>query len=744
MMTPPKENRIRTLGVVCGWTFYEPNLELFVDPLFNGIKASALDHNINLLFSCGINTENHDVMTAWPYPSSDTDFLPVGPENTDGLIIILPLLSPQRSDYVQSLIQRGFPIVFIGTGENGMAVAADNTGGIRKAILHLKEHGHRRIFFLAGYDDERDDSLERLLAYKNAIKEFGLDAESKLIAFGNHNSDVGYAAIQRALAEGIQFTAIVASDDGSAFGAMRALKEAGKEIPKDVAIIGFDDHPDSKIQQPPLTTIQYPVYDAGYLAVDLLFRKIGSIFVKDQVFRVPTRLTIRESCGCSPAWSKPVDHKLYSPPQAGEKEINPKEKLENAVRAFILAEYRQVNPDEINEHCRHLVTSFLSSITESNPNPFYAELRKIIDWIETHELDAHVWQSVISVFSDNEGLFLDHTQHQSRRLMNHMLQNARTAISESVWKRYHQHISKQVELTNQLSWLAVHFEGASEEAQINQILLKDLRQTGIQHAYLVLFEAIENDPMALSQIMISDENSEQIMEWRFRSRQFPPEGLYQPGGPVQLILIPVVVEGIQIGFVSFDATNYSLMGTIIRQVSATLENVRLHKQVVQLSNTDSLTGLFNRRYLDNLIANLNEQPGKQNFPYSVLMADIDHFKEYNDKYGHISGDQALKNIAQCLLSVTHSNTDVVVRYGGEEFLIILPKTSESGAIVVAENIREAISSQPGFKQKITVSQGIATGEEKDFNIGHQIQNADQTLYLAKNSGRDCIKSYHPQ
>jgi diguanylate cyclase (GGDEF)-like protein len=122
------------------------------------------------------------------------------------------------------------------------------------------------------------------------------------------------------------------------------------------------------------------------------------------------------------------------------------------------------------------------------------------------------------------------------------------------------------------------------------------------------------------------------------------------------------------------------------------------------------------------------------------MVDIDHFKEYNDIFGHPAGDQALRQVAQCLLTQRRS-ADVVARIGGEEFALILPETDINGALRVAERLRNVIADASDFKRQITVSLGIARLSETIQLPEDLTQRADQALYEAKRLGRNRVAVY---
>jgi diguanylate cyclase (GGDEF)-like protein len=158
--------------------------------------------------------------------------------------------------------------------------------------------------------------------------------------------------------------------------------------------------------------------------------------------------------------------------------------------------------------------------------------------------------------------------------------------------------------------------------------------------------------------------------------------------------------------------------------------------------TDKLTGLFNRSIIDTLIQVEIERAKRNNKPISVLLFDIDHFKKINDTYGHDKGDYALKTIAE-IARRTLRKSDYIIRWGGEEFLVILPETDLDGAKKVAEKIRSNVENY-NLKVigKVTVSIGVTMlkmGEPLD----NAIKRADEALYAAKNKGRNRVEvSYY--
>ena len=168
-----------------------------------------------------------------------------------------------------------------------------------------------------------------------------------------------------------------------------------------------------------------------------------------------------------------------------------------------------------------------------------------------------------------------------------------------------------------------------------------------------------------------------------------------------------------------------------------LESIRME------SRTDPLTELGNRKYFDEAISEAVRTSGPRGDPLSLLMIDIDHFKSFNDTYGHMTGDQVLRLVAMSLKQ-NIKGQDLATRYGGEEFAIILPNTSMKQAVAVAEHVRRAVMAKELKKRstgeiigRITISVGVASLSELDTSESF-IERADNCLYAAKHGGRNRV------
>jgi len=160
-------------------------------------------------------------------------------------------------------------------------------------------------------------------------------------------------------------------------------------------------------------------------------------------------------------------------------------------------------------------------------------------------------------------------------------------------------------------------------------------------------------------------------------------------------------------------------------------------ELERLSVTDALTGLYNRRHLMSTLATEVQRSQRLRRPFSVLMADVDHFKQYNDTLGHPAGDAALARIADILRKTTRG-VDCVARYGGEEFVVMLLETTAGAASIVAERIRARVASEDFAGTRITISIGVAECPTHAETPESLIESADAALYEAKDSGRDRV------
>ena len=221
------------------------------------------------------------------------------------------------------------------------------------------------------------------------------------------------------------------------------------------------------------------------------------------------------------------------------------------------------------------------------------------------------------------------------------------------------------------------------------------------------------------------------------------------------VLAPIVYDEELLGVISVGGAaarsdhEKRLLKMVADLTASALVHVRQLKTSQEMANMDGLTETYNKRYLQSRINDDIHKAESANTALSLMILDIDHFKHYNDTNGHLEGDDVLKRIGAILKSAVRDDTDVVVRYGGEEFVILFPGATKAVASRQAENIRRAVETHP-FKHAarqplgaVTISGGVASFPEDARNSVALLRAADQALYEAKAAGRNRIISASP-
>jgi diguanylate cyclase (GGDEF)-like protein len=192
----------------------------------------------------------------------------------------------------------------------------------------------------------------------------------------------------------------------------------------------------------------------------------------------------------------------------------------------------------------------------------------------------------------------------------------------------------------------------------------------------------------------------------------------------------------------FDMRHLRVLSLLANQTAIAIENGKLYRHAEQLAVTDDLTQVYNYRFLKMALRREVKRAARFSQNFSVMMVDVDNLKRYNDRNGHLRGSEVLRTIAQILVREARS-IDLVAKYGGDEFVVILPQTSRKGACVLAERIKQTVEASafplvaPGV---ITVSIGVATYPENGVSAGELLEAADIALYAAKQAGKNQVAS----
>ncbi|MCM8824460.1 MAG: sensor domain-containing diguanylate cyclase [Candidatus Omnitrophica bacterium] len=251
----------------------------------------------------------------------------------------------------------------------------------------------------------------------------------------------------------------------------------------------------------------------------------------------------------------------------------------------------------------------------------------------------------------------------------------------------------------------------------------------------IIFEALHE----LNPIYIKDTSEE----------KFKNDPLIKALQSKELVIAPLWSKNIPLGVVVVD--NYvtgksitdeelKILSMFINQAAGAIENSLTYEDTLLLAHTDTLTSLWNYGYFQYKLDEEIMKANSQKYELVVMMIDIDDFKKFNDTFGHQAGDDALKKVANILKQCSRK-IDIVCRYGGEEFALILPNTSKDESIIIAERIRNAIESQEIMQRHITVSIGVASFPLDVKSKDELIKKADLALYRAKSEGKNRVIVY---
>ncbi|HWR83255.1 MAG TPA: sensor domain-containing diguanylate cyclase, partial [Candidatus Deferrimicrobium sp.] len=229
---------------------------------------------------------------------------------------------------------------------------------------------------------------------------------------------------------------------------------------------------------------------------------------------------------------------------------------------------------------------------------------------------------------------------------------------------------------------------------------------------------------------------------------------YQPLGKMarSVMVVPLASHGQITGVLTaesdfvdhFAEKDLQMLSIVARSAALALENAELHKKTEELTVIDELTETYNYRYFIQKLQEEKRRAIRYNVPLSLIMVDIDRFKNLNDSYGHESGNVVLKALS-AIIKRCIRDVDIFARYGGEEFTIILPQTAQREAVVIGERIRDQVQGAQfeagnNGKLRITVSVGVTSFPENGRSQEELVSVADQALYRAKGEGRNLVRA----
>jgi diguanylate cyclase (GGDEF)-like protein len=516
------------------------------------------------------------------------------------------------------------------------------------------------------------------------------------------------------------------------------LKSAGRRIPMDVAVIGFDDQPTAAGQVPPLTSVHYPLFDAGVLAVETLLKRIArSEPAAGEEVRIPAWLAVRESCGCSPSYQ--VDRQGVRPRDA---RVNADiDQIAGAVQEVLEPGLGGRAPKDLSAECRELVASFLRGAERSDPEEFHRVLGEVLALEDPGEDHSDLWQSVVSILRLRTAAIIP--AEQSTYAEN-LLHQARLTITDYAERQSLRRRLSVSEINHQIGWMTTRMFSAGSGREILRILAEHLAQIGIRYAQVALYEPRPGNPLGGINFYCNlwqtagGEEADDLQALCIETADFPTPDILPAQTPYALALLPIVFQDEPMGFALFDAETLEPLATIIRQLAAALKTQELHVQAEELSLMDPSTGVQNRRFFELFLQREMDRSRRYRRGLSLMMINLDGWLKFTAAHGAAKSREELRSLAQCIMICVRRGSDVVCRYSGDTFAILLPETTLPGTQAIADTIRRNIEGQEMFRGLFDIGIGIAVAETESTSEDGAglVAAANRALYRAKSSGRN--------
>lgn len=711
-------------------------------------------------------------LASWENPSS-FDY-EIGTHAADGWILLTNPHSafPASRRLLKAIGKTGKPVVTVGYEEREIpchSVIIDNRRAVREAVLHLvREHGHRRIAFVGG--TEHIDLIERFEGYKEALGECGIPCDERLY-FRTPNAlrQGGTAAAEAMLANGIDFTAVIAATDLNAAGMIETLQAAGCRIPQDVAVIGFDDLPSSAESDPPLASIHQPIADLARAGMDLLFRKLEGESGLPAVVRVPTRFVPRTSCGCAYSIKEPSVPMLKTKLERLQTNIRQLIESHNQLVANLVAASREPVFDfskmfrgisqwgflamwELDANGKKQLTVKQSFGRSGDPVPppgltIPIERFPPAEWLPP--LGDKDFVRVQFIRSDAEDLgFIVLAGPMDKLVLVSEVDITRISSSISVTALLRDRLFNQVRaIADQLEIVSRTTNDGIWDWDIENGKVYWSART---HDMLnIIGEMVTNDEQSFFRLIHPDDVP------RFEAAL---NHHLEKGTPFKVeFRIRSAATGKQLWLFAAGDSIRDPGGKAIRMIGS-LNNItekkRAEEQITRLAFHDSLTGLPNRQLLRERFRENKARADEAGCKIGILMIDLDRFKIINDTLGHRTGDRLLVAVGRTLERLAapsdrsapeSAGSCTVARLGGDEFIVLVPGIRDIGRLQqITDRMIERFQ-QPftvdGLELYTTASIGMALYPDDGTDLDTLTRCADIAMYQAKEHGKNRSERY---
>ncbi len=562
---------------------------------------------------------------------------------------------------------------------------------------------------------------------------------------------------ERKLRPGVDFQAVMGVGDVVAARTVRTLQESGFSVPQDVAVVGIDGEEAAKeASSLHVTTSPLMLYEQGRRAVELMLTRIHGEQIPENTM-LPAHLLVRQTCGCpSQVIARAASSSLIPSLVAGKPAGPWPSKLaachSDAIRHMEdLLNFQNSNLPE--DWAEQLWVAFTADLHHARATLFLPRLSMIQEKTMAAGFNRWgTWQNLLSVMREDMTPAL--AGHAVLSRAENLWQQARIAVAETetrwqvfiqLHRRYQDYLLREA---------GQRFITLFDIEKLSEALVAELPRLQIAGTYISLYQD-PSQPTAGARIIFAIKKDERLPlpadDIVFPTHRLITDNLLPVDQAYALMVTPLYFRESQIGLIVFEASpgaDEVVYDALPRLISSALQGALLvqtiterDKELERLATTDVLTGVISRRHFYDLGEMEVQRSRRYKRPAAAMMLDIDLFKQVNDTHGHNIGDEVLRIMADRLKGVLRQ-TDLLGRYGGEEFVVLLPETGTEMAKIVAERLRNVISHEPiatsGPGIPLTISIGVASLGEDIQDLTGLLNRADAAMYAAKRTGRNRV------
>jgi diguanylate cyclase (GGDEF)-like protein len=650
------------------------------------------------------------------------------------------------ADQIAAFVQRyhSLPCVCLGVEIPGMSsLLMDNEVGMYTAVKHLiVAHERRKIAMIAG-PTANPEAQARYRGFVRALAEQGMHVDARRMGFGDFNRASGGLAVaeifdRRGLGVG-EVDAIVCANDVMALGALDELDRRGIRVPRDLSLVGFDDLDFARYARVPLTTVRQPVTEQVRHAVRSLAGALHGTALLKRAITFETEFVRRRSCGCNTRSRE----RVLSWPSPGEAQDFAE--VLRARQKNVVANLRQAAhsgfdfvPEDWEER---LFTAFLQQVAEPEAPALvncvedicYALLRRDSSVGTTHDVLLVLRRDALACVHDAA----------TRGRIYDLIQEALLVSSDMAAIAQAQQRGELVALMGTVAEATAAMLAAPSLDALGEAAAEHLPRLGIRAGAIALFTEPNLVTEESEATLMFGEKGRSEGPVRFPTRQIAPCGFLDGRSAV---VVPLGFRGERLGLAAleFGAPDTMLYEELRLVLSSAVTGALLaravdqaRREVEKLAITDPLTGLHNRRHLSERIRDEFVRMRRHPRSLSLALVDLDGFKQVNDRFGHEAGDRVLVTVAQRLRTGLRE-VDIVARFGGDEFVILLPETNAAQACMVSGRILQNLSGQPIDEHGIVgATFGVATTDDDGLQIDADelLRRADHALLCGKRAGK---------